>query len=287
MTVAMVSQVFFGKGVAEQLGAALRAARSQGADLVLLPELPLNAWSPASKRVRAEDAEATAGPRQQIMAEQARKAGVALLGGAILRDELSGARYNTALLYSAQGELLHSYRKVHLPEEEGFWESSHYEPGEQAAERFDGLGLPLGLQICSDINRPAGCQILGASGAALILAPRATEAATYARWRIVLASNAMTSCAYLLSVNRPSPEQGVALGGPCVAIDPKGEFLAESEDPMVCVEIRQEEVAMARGRYPGYLAEYPQLYAQGWANAPGRNLRQEGPADPQGTPEGQ
>ncbi|MHC5066509.1 MAG: carbon-nitrogen hydrolase family protein [Planctomycetota bacterium] len=280
MTAALVSKVFFGEAVAEGLTEALREARSAGADLALLPELPLNPWSPASKTVREEDAEDPGGPRQEIMRRAAHAAGIALLGGAIVRDAESGRRFNTALLYSAEGNLLHSYRKVHVPEEEGFWESNHYEAGEEPPVRVDGLGLPLGIQICSDINRPEGCHILGASGASLILAPRATELATYQRWRLVFRGNAMTSCSYILSVNRPAAEQGVKLGGASVAIDPNGEVLLETEESMAIVELSQEAVDMARTRYPGYLAEFPSLYARGWANARGRSRREEGHPDP-------
>ena len=143
-----------------------------------------------------------------------------------------------------------SYQKVHLPEEKGFWESSHYGPGTKPPSLVEGLGLPLGIQICSDINRPEGCHLLGALGAVAVLVPRATELATYPRWQLVFRSNAMTSCCYLLSVNRPDPEQGVALGGPTVAVDPNGEILVETEDSMVIVELHAQAVAAARRHRP-------------------------------------
>jgi hypothetical protein len=51
----------------------------------------------------------------------------------------------------------------------GFWETSHYEPGTAAPARIDAFGLPIGVQICSDANRPEGSHLLGAQGAQAIL----------------------------------------------------------------------------------------------------------------------
>ena len=65
-------------------------------------------------------------------------------------DGETGERHNTAIVYAADGSELARYRKIHLPEEEGYWETSHYVPGTDAPIAFDGLPLRAGLQICSD-----------------------------------------------------------------------------------------------------------------------------------------
>ena len=160
--------------------------------------------------------------------------------------------------------MLARYRKIHLPEEEGYWETSHYVPGSTAPEAFDGLALRAGLQICSDVNRPQGFQLLAAQGAAVVFAPRATPPGTWERWRVVLRANAAMSGAYLLSANRPRPEHGASIGGPSIAIAPSGEVIAESEDPITVVELTQTAVAEAADEYPGYLDRFPRLYADAW-----------------------
>lgn len=264
MIVALVSDVFYDPDGPARLGKRLDEARAKRADLVLLPELPLNPWSPATRVSRADDAEPVEGPRHQILSAAARDAGVAVVGGAIVQDARTGLRYNTALVFDRDGRLLTSYRKVHLPEEDGFWETSHYEPGDALSPVLEAFELPVGLQICSDINRPEGCHLLGALGAEVILNPRATEAATFDRWRTVFIANAMTSGAYVLSVNRPRVEQGVLLGGPSFAVAPTGEVLAETTDVMTLVELDRTVVSRARQRYPGYLATRADLYAEGW-----------------------
>jgi N-carbamoylputrescine amidase len=270
MTVALVSDVFFDGSGADRLRDRLRDARMRGADLALLPEIPLNPWSPATTAVRDDDAEAPGGARHQMLACAARDAGLGVVGGAIVRDPATGVRHNTALVFDARGELVARYAKVHLPDEEGFREPSHYAPGTQMAEVIAAFGFPFGVQICSDMNRPQGSHLLGAMGAAAILNPRATQAATFDRWKLIFRANALTSCAYVLSVTRPSPEHGVAIGGPAVAVDPDGNVLLETFEPVACVTLDESVVARARRRYPGYLQVNAALYARGWSNVAGK-----------------
>ncbi len=263
LTVALISEVFFEPGSDQRLHQILAEARARGADLAVLPEIPLNPWSPASKEAREEDAESPGGPRQQRLQKAARQQGIGVIGGAILRGD-NGTRHNTALVIDAEGKLVTTYMKVHLPEEPGFWETSHYQPGDQPPVPIRNFAMPFGIQICSDINRPTGSFILAAMGAEVILCPRATEASTFDRWRLVFRANAMTACCYVLSVCRPRPEQGVHLGGPSIVVDPNGEILAETTEPMTVVELSSAVVQEARVKYPGYLAEPASLYAAGW-----------------------
>jgi len=262
--VALLTEVFHEDRDGSRLVEMLHRAVADGADLAVLPELPLNAWAPHSKVARAEDAEEPGGPRQRRMRDSASAAGIALLGGAIVVDPASGDRHNTALLYGPDGALMASYRKVHLPEEEGYWETSHYVPGTEPPSVVDGLGLRVGIQICSDVNRPQGFQLLAAQGAELVLAPRATPPETYERWRTVLRANAVMSGTYLVSVNRPRPEMGASIGGPSLVVDPNGDVVAETDEALLVVELDRAVVEEAAKEYPGYLDRFPELYAEGW-----------------------
>ena len=270
LTVALVSDVFFDASGADRLRERLRDARARGADLALLPEIPLNPWSPATTTVREDDAEPPGGPRHQTLAACARDARIGVVGGAIVRDPATGVRHNTALVFDARGELVARYAKVHLPDEQGFHEPCHYAPGTRMADVVEAFGLPFGVQICSDMNRPQGSHLLGAMGAAAILNPRATQAATFERWKLIFRANAVTSCAYVLSVTRPGPEQGVAIGGASVAVDPDGSVLLETTDPIACVTLDESVVQRAKQKYPGYLQVNAALYARGWSSVAGK-----------------
>lgn len=269
LTVALLTQVFPQESDWIRLTNVLAEAREQGAELAVLPEIPLNPWSPVTKVALDDDAEDVDGPRQQIMSEAASSVGISLLGGAIIRDPDTGARHNTALLYNPSGSCLARYRKVHLPEEEGYWETSHFEPGCEPPALITDLPLKIGLQICSDVNRTTGFQLLGAMGAEIVLAPRCTPAETYERWRLVLRANAVTSGAYVISVNRPTPAPGAMVGGASIAIGPDGGVILETTDPMALVSLSREVVAEARAGYPGYLKVFPEVYAEGWKRVAG------------------
>lgn len=269
LTVALVTQVFPGESDWARLSDVLAEARAAGAELAVLPEIPLNPWSPVTKTALDEDAEEVDGPRQRVLSAAASSVGISLLGGAIIRDPDTGIRHNTALLYSPSGSCLARYRKIHLPEEEGYWETSHYEPGREPPALVDGLPLKVGLQICSDVNRTTGFQLLGAMGAELVLAPRCTPAQTYERWRLVLRANAVTSGTYVISVNRPSSVPGGMVGGASIAIGPDAGVLLETTDPLGLVTVSREVVAAARAGYPGYLKVFPEIYAEGWRNLAG------------------
>lgn len=265
VTVALITEVFHDDPEGASLREHLAEAKRQGAELAVLPELPLNGWAPATRVARDEDAEELDGPRQRTMAAAAAHTGIALVGGAIVADPETGVRHNTALLYGPDGACLASYRKLHLPEEEGYWETSHYGPGDEPPSVVDGLPLRVGLQICSDVNRPQGFQLLAAQGTEVVVAPRATPPETYDRWRMILRANAVMSGAYLISVNRPRSEGGASIGGPSLAIAPTGEVLAETTEPVHVVTLERAVVEEAAGEYPGYLKRFPDVYARGWA----------------------
>ena len=263
LAVALIRDVFYGDGAAERLHSRLTEAKRRGAALAVLPELPLNSWAPAGKNPRDEDAEAPQGPRHQLLSRMARSVEIGVLGGAIVRDPQTGQRHNTALTFNSKGELVDAFQKLHLPEEEGFWETSHYQPGVTAFSVVRDFGMPFGVQICSDINRPDGSHILSALGAEVIIAPRATERVTYDRWAVVFRANAITSTTYIVSVNRPGPESGI--GGPSVVVAPRGEILLETEEPVAFAVLERKEVESARRRYPGYLPVRAGLYSREWS----------------------
>ncbi|MCH2136712.1 MAG: carbon-nitrogen hydrolase family protein [Phycisphaerales bacterium] len=266
-TIALLRDVFPTPDCEPALTARLSQAAQLGADLVCLPEVPSLPWAPCSKTPDPTHAEPIGGPRCTMQANAARAAGIALVGGGICTDD-AGTRFNTALCFDASGELQMTYRKVHIPDEEGFWEADHYEAGQDPPMPCVLAGMRVGVQICSDNNRPFGCQHLAAHGCEVILNPRATEAGTLDTWTTTWRANALTTGCWILSVNRPHPEGGTPIGGPSVAVSPRGEITLNSEDALTLVEIDLDAVAGARNDYPGYLARPTDIYAKAWAATP-------------------
>ena len=262
--VALVTEVFPYADHAARLHAHLAEARAAQADWVILPELPLNPWSPATPVAREDDVDGPAGWRMQLLRGAAVEYGLTLLGGAILRDSSMGGRYNTALFIDPAGQVTATYEKLHLPQEEGFWETDHYLPGRHPPRVIDALNVQVGIQICSDANRPVGAQVLAAQGVEVILAPRATSAATYGRWLLAYRAMALTASAFVVSVNRPGPEAGVQIGGPSLVVDPEGEVVLQTTDAVAVVALDLRKAVQAKRGYPGYLDFPEHVYADAW-----------------------
>lgn len=266
MNVALIREIFVGPDADRRFNTLLDEARGQGADLAVLPELPMLPWRPAFQTAEPADAEPLDGPTLQWLSRAAVNNEIAILGGAIVNDAESGKRFNTALLVDAHGRLVATYRKLHPPSEPGFWEDRHYAAGDAPPGPIDGFPLRLGIQLCSDVYRP-GSQILAGLGAHAILCPRASETQTFDRWRLMLRANAIAGSCYVLSVTRPRPEFEVPLGGPSIAIDPHGEVINETEETVIVVPIHEEQVERSRLGYPGHLAVHAEIYARGWGQA--------------------
>ena len=263
MKLALFREVFAGNDALGRLEVCLARAKEQGADLAVLPELPYNVWSPATTRMRSADAESRGGWREEMQNRAAKKAGMALLGGVI--QEVDDKRFNRAIVSDSSGRTVARYDKVHLPDEEGFHEPCHYEPGRNLPKTFELMGARFGIQICSDANRLVGSQYLAAQGVQVILAPRASSPDSWPRWRLVYRAMAVTCAAWVISVGRPDPEFGVPIGGPALVVDPMGRVAAESMDQLTIVTLDLAFADAAREDYPGYVAWPAALYAADWA----------------------
>lgn len=104
---------------------------------------------------------------------------------------------------------------------------------------------------------------MAAQGAGAIFVPRATPAASWDRWRLVLRADAVTSACWVVTVNRPAVD-GFPIGGPSAAIAPDGEIICETSDAMTVVKLDGESVVEARNDYPGYLGYHPEVHGKGW-----------------------
>lgn len=270
--VALISEVFFGPDAEARLAEVLARVRALGAEVAVLPELGLDPWVPCSRTPSDDDAEPASGRRETLLRAAARRAGIATVGGVIVRGA-DGVRRNTALFVDAGGDIVASFAKIHVPQEPGFWERDHYADGDEVAMPFAHAGVRYGLQICSDIMRPVGVAMLAAHGVDVVLHPRATEPDTWESWRCVMRAAAITSGCWVLTVNRPRGEGGTPLGGPSCAIAPDGTIVVESTETITIATVDTESVRQAETDYPGYLPLRTELYADAWRRARSRSSR--------------
>lgn len=148
-----------------ELGTLLDKAGHLGADLVCLPEMLNKAGLPGASY--AEIAETLRGPTYQLLARKAQQFGMYVAGCIYERD--GDFLFNTAFLLDRAGELMGTYRKVHL-----YWpeERDGISPGDAFPVFETDLGR-VGIMICYDSWFPEVARILGLNGAEVILFPNA------------------------------------------------------------------------------------------------------------------
>jgi predicted amidohydrolase len=154
----------------ERVQAALREAADGGADLAVFPE---------ATQVRfGSDLRAAAGPLDgpfcSGLAAAAKDTGVALVAG-VFEPAPDGRVYNTAVAYDGAGELVASYRKLHLFDAFGHRESDQVAPG-SAPVLCTLAGARVGLSICYDVRFPELFRALAVGGASLLVLPAAWAA---------------------------------------------------------------------------------------------------------------
>jgi predicted amidohydrolase len=234
----------------------IREAARRGAQLVALPEVFL--WRGEKSR-EAESAETLAGPTAMHMAELARELGIHLLAGSIL-EEIPGSRkaYNTSMLFAPSGELLASYRKIHLFDVDlangvSLRESATREYGTSVVVAKTDLGM-MGLTICYDLRFPELYRGLAAKGADVIFIPSAFTAFTgQAHWEPLLRARAIENQTYIIAPDQfgKSP-RSFETHGHSMIVDPWGKVLAVLPDGpgVITAEIDLDYLAKVRRELP-------------------------------------
>jgi deaminated glutathione amidase len=234
----------------------IRAAASKGARVVALPEVFI--WR-GNKGEEIKSAEPIPGPTSQELANLARELGIYLLGGSIL-EEVSGSEkaYNTSLLFGPQGNLLASYRKIHLFDvdlEQGVSvrESDTRAFGDTIVVAATEL-CPMGLTICYDIRFPELYRGLATQGAQLIFVPSAFTAYTgKAHWEPLLRARAIENQVYVIAPGQfGKSTKSFETHGHSMIVDPWGKILGELPDGpgIVMAEIDLDYLAKIRAELP-------------------------------------
>ena len=163
---------------------------------------------------------------------------------------IDGRRFNQGFLWSASGDVAPLRRKFFLPDEPGSRETRWFDRGDPDFTEYETEAWSFGLNICTELWALETYAAYAARGVQMILSPRATEAASTARWLSVGVVAAVRSGAFSLSSNRVDPTG--ACGGVGWVISPYGDILARTcaEAPFATVDIDLSASAAARSEYP-------------------------------------
>ncbi len=235
-------------------------AASQGADLLVLPELFLTGYNIGV--AVWELAEPSDGPSLQAAAQIAQSQHIALLFG---YAETDGSQvYNSAALVDARGHLAANYRKMHLygPDERRL-----FQPGDQWVI-CPIAGVQVGILICYDVEFPEAVRRLAQQGAELIAVPTALSGpdaltpATEEIAHILVPARALENQVFLAYVNRCGSEADLTYCGLSCLAGPDGRVLerAGSDEALLFGEICPQTLAQSRSVF-FYLEERrPDLY---------------------------
>jgi N-carbamoylputrescine amidase len=169
------------------------------------------------------------------------------------RPVTNGRRLNEGYIWSAEKGVAPLRSKFFLPAEEGNWEAQWFDRGDPEFPEFHAGALSFGLNICTELWALETYGVYATRGVNAILSPRATAAATTAKWLSVGVVAAVRSGAFSLSSNRVDPTG--ACGGVGWIISPDGQILAttSSDAPFATVDIDLAASAAARNSYPRYI----------------------------------
>ncbi|MGX5681470.1 carbon-nitrogen hydrolase family protein [Schumannella luteola] len=220
-------------------------AVSRGATLVVLPEYS-SYFTPEMGPDWLEAAEALDGPFVVGLASVAREFGIHLVAG-MLQSTAEERFSNTLVALDPAGEIVATYRKIHLYDAFGQRESEWVVPGPIAPpETFEWEGLTVGLQTCYDVRFPEVTRRLVDAGAELVLIPSEWVRGPLKEhhWRTLVTARALENTVFVAAADH-APPIGV---GTSMVVDPMGvELVTIGEQTAVAVaEVSRERIAAVR-----------------------------------------
>jgi deaminated glutathione amidase len=243
-----------------------RAAASDGAELIVLPEKWTAMGSEQDLRAGAETLEGAAVGWARAIA---RELGVDLVAGSIL-ERVPGQEKlaNTSVHVGPRGEVLAVYRKLHMFDVEVgghvYRESALEEPGEEIVLSHTAAGVELGLSICYDLRFPELYRILAVRGARVIALPAAfTLTTTREHWETLVRARAIENQVFVIAANQFGEHPaGQHSGGRSMIVDPWGVVLAQAPDSEghILADLDLERQHEIRARLPSLANRRPEAY---------------------------
>jgi len=241
-------------------------AAAAGARLVMLPEV----WTFMGDQARlSEMSDPIPGDLTAMLGDLARKHSIFLHSGTFY-ERLDGDNRvcNTAVVFDPSGEIIATYRKMHLFDvavnpEVTFQESATVKPGEEIVS-FDLDGMRVGLATCYDLRFPELFRILTLEGAEAILLPAAFTLMTGKdHWEVLIRARAIENQVYLVACNQVGFwAPGKANYGRSMIVDPWGTVIATAPDTdcVLSGTIDRDRIQTVRQQIPSVANRQPAAY---------------------------
>ena len=247
----------------ERTMASIRRAAAQGAQIICLQELFASRYF-----CQSEDtdyfrlAEPIPGPTTTAMRRLAAELQVVLIVP-LFEQRTPGLYHNSAVVFDADGALLGTYRKMHIPDDPGYYEKFYFTPGDLGYQTYRTRYATIGTLICWDQWFPEAARLTALSGAQILFYPSAigwhegelpeVARAQHEAWEMVQRSHAITNGVYVATVNRVGREGTVSFWGASFVAAPSGQLVAkasQSEEATLLATCDLTAIATMRQQWP-------------------------------------
>ncbi|NNG44425.1 carbon-nitrogen hydrolase [Pseudoalteromonas sp. NEC-BIFX-2020_002] len=250
--------------------AGIRDAASQGAQLVVLQELHRSLYFCQTEDVDVFDlAETIPGPSSNTLGQLAKELGIVIVAS-LFEKRATGLYHNTAAVLEKDGTIAGKYRKMHIPDDPGFYEKFYFTPGDLGFEPIQTSVGKLGVLVCWDQWFPEAARLMAMAGAELLIYPTAIgwdprddkgeQARQKDAWVISQRAHAVANGVPVISCNRvghendPSAQSnGIQFWGNSFIAGPQGELLSEAnttDEQILVIELDQKRSENVRRIWP-------------------------------------
>jgi len=253
----------------------VRRAVSQGANIVVLPELFETPYF-CQDQLPEHFALAQEFEGNSLIgefAELARELAVVL--PLSFFERARNAYFNALAVIDADGSIIGRYRKSHIPDGPGYQEKYYFHPGDTGFRSFPTRYANLGAAICWDQWFPEAARIMALKGADVLVYPTAIGSEpppappvdSLDHWRRVMQGHAAANYLPLVAANRVGVERGQAgeirFYGSSFITGPTGEIVADlgrDEEGVIGARFDFDEIAKARASWGLFRDRRPELY---------------------------
>ena len=219
----------------------------KGAELIVLQELHNELYFCQIENVNLFDqAEPIPGPSTEFFGQLAKQYGVVIVTS-LFERRAPGLYHNTAVVLEKDGTIAGMYRKMHIPDDPGYYEKFYFTPGDLGFHPIETSLGKLGVLVCWDQWYPEAARLMALQGAQLLIYPTAIgfdpndtpdeQERQRMAWQTVQRGHAVANGLPVVTVNRVGQEQCSMVNGQCSTIPfwgtsfvagPQGELLYEA-----------------------------------------------------------
>ena len=245
----------------------IKKAASKKARIICLPELFLSTYfCQTENHSNFKLAEKIPGKITNIFSNLANELGVILILS-LFEKRTSGFYHNTSIVINERGKILAKYRKMHIPDDPGYYEKFYFTPGDLGFKSVKTKFGKIGPLICWDQWFPEAARLTALKGAQIIIYPTAIgwhpkEKKKFGKsqldsWITMQKSHAIANGTFVVAINRVGTEKKgrkkIEFWGNSMVINPSGQIigkLSNNKQQILIREIDYKKIDNAREHWP-------------------------------------